>query len=129
VPSWHRQEKTVLPSILPLAFKPVFLSYRPALLFALLANTNFSPYLDISGQAFAAFRVLKSYTVSWLVFTLVNDFLEKPNQVTMTAGVEVQVLSPIQDYFSVSPSCYLYNRKKCFSVEAVKAEGGGGVKV
>jgi len=79
---------------LPLAFKPVFLSYRPTLLFALLANRNFSPYLDISGQAFAAFRVLKSYTVSCLVYTLVNDFLEEPNHVTMTAGVYVQVLSP-----------------------------------
>jgi hypothetical protein len=81
---------------------------------ALLANRNFSSHIDISGQAFAAFRVLKSYTVSCLDLTLVKDIHEEPYHVPMTAGVEVQVLSPSQDYFSVSPSCCLYNRKKMF---------------
>jgi hypothetical protein len=56
-----------------------------------------------------------------------SDFLEEPNHVTMTAGVEVQVLSPIQDYFSVSPSCCLYNRKKKF-LSASRA-GIWGLKV
>ena len=68
--------------------------------------------------------VLKSFTVSCLDLTLVNDFLEEPNHFTMTAGHDSYKCYPLYKIISVSPSCCLYNRKKFISVQAVKAYGG-----
>jgi hypothetical protein len=83
-------------------------------IFGIISEQKLSPSLDISGQPCAAFRVLRSYTVSFFAFTLVKDILEEPNHLTMNAGLEVKILSPTQDYF-------------CFSLQATKA--CGGVKV
>jgi hypothetical protein len=72
--------------------------------------------------------LMQAYTVSCVAWTLVKDILEDPNHVTMTAGVEVQVLPPhkITSEFR-SPVVFTTGEKNFLSASRQGIWGSGSV--